>query len=112
MKKFLLLGFLAIGAIAATTDVKAASRTVQCWVTDVGAYPCTFTPLYRDGSFKISARGHDTYIVEMNGSGTAHVFLQIRGQGRNISLPGIYYRDRADRACWANYDPAFRICAR
>jgi len=112
MKKVFLLAVLGSIGLIVANGAKAAPRTVQCWVTDVGAYPCTFTPLQGDGSFRISARNRDTYTLYMNGKGSASAFLRIRGQGRTIALPGTYYRDPADRACWANYDPAFRICAR
>jgi hypothetical protein len=112
MRKWIVLTLIAAAGAATTVPVDAKSRSVRCWVTGVGAYPCTFTPLAGDGSFKISARNRDSYTLTLNGDGTAYAFLQVRGQGRTIALPGIYVRDAADRACWANSDPAFRICAR
>lgn len=112
MRKLLLLSVLVAAGFVASHDAQARPKAATCFVTGQGNYACTFTPIGGDGSFRITARNRDTYSLSLNGDGTAYAFLQVRGRGRNIALPGVYVRDAADRACWANYDPAFRICAR
>jgi hypothetical protein len=103
---------LAAAGVVAVHEAQARPRAATCFVTGVGNYPCTFIPVGGDGSFRITARGRDTYMLTLNGDDTAYAFVQIRGRGRNVALPGVYVRDEADRACWANAQPAFRICAR
>jgi hypothetical protein len=112
MKKIAILIGVVASALVVGQSVQAKPKSATCFVTGIGNYPCTFTPMEADGSFKISARNKDTYILTMNGDNTAFAFVQVRGRGRNIALPGTYIRDPADRACWANFDPSFRICAR
>lgn len=46
-------------------------------------------------------------IIERPGFASAFVNL---GQ-RNISLPGLYVRQRTDPACWANPETETKICA-
>jgi hypothetical protein len=112
MKRFLVLAVIAAASFVLAQNAEARPKSATCFVTGVGNYACTFTPIGGDGSFRITARGRDTYMLTLNGDDTAYAFLQIRGRGRNIALPGVYVRDYADRACWASSDPAFRICAR
>jgi hypothetical protein len=112
MKRWIALAVVVAAGFALSQSAQARPRIVTCWVTGVGQYPCTFTPIGGDGSFRISARNRDAYIMSLNGDGTAYAFVQVRGRGRNVALPGVYVKDQADRACWANSDPPFRICAR
>ncbi|WP_375457551.1 hypothetical protein [uncultured Enterovirga sp.] len=89
----------------------AAARPATCETTDEGRYACDFRPTDGKGSFRISARGKPTYVIEVDEPGIASVFADF-GTGRNVSLPGPYRLSKGDRACWIGDGTGARICAR
>jgi hypothetical protein len=104
----------AFGAVAALTLAAGAAqaRPADCTVSGGNTYVCDFTQQDGDGSFTITARGKDTYILVMNGDNTAFGFLRVRGQGRNVALPGTFIRNPSDTACWVNDATQVSICVR
>jgi hypothetical protein len=111
MKKLFMIGVLALAGMFASSDADARSRVVTCYVSGVGSYPCTFTPLRGDGSFRISARGRDTIYMYMEGNGSAWGERTIARTGRTAYMGG-YFRVQNDRACWEHDENGTRICAR
>lgn len=105
-------GVLLIPAVALAllsgTMLQAEARPARCFATDEGRYACDFTSLNRDGSFRISAAGKATYILNMTEPGVADGFLNL-GQ-RNVSLPERFLRSKEDRACWDNDTTKVRFC--
>jgi hypothetical protein len=88
----------------------AQARPARCFTTDDGSFPCDFRATGSDGSFRISARGKPTYIMEMIEPGVASGFVNLGH--RNIFLAGRYLRSRTDPACWENDTTPTKICAR
>lgn len=99
----------ALAAVLAAGVLPASAKPARCFTTDDGYYPCDFKGLDRQGSFEISARGYPTYTLWVDSPGFAAGFLAL--SGRNVALPGMYVRQRDDRACWSNPETATRICA-
>ncbi|MCU0882744.1 MAG: hypothetical protein MUF14_08775 [Hyphomonadaceae bacterium] len=109
MKKlFAALGTAVLASLLAGT---AQARPADCTVNST-TYVCDFTQQGGDGSFTITARGKDTYILVMNGDGTAFGFFQVQGRGRNVPVAGTFVRSPADTSCWINADVGRTICVR
>lgn len=97
----------ALLAIAASA---AHAKPAKCFTTDDGNYPCDFRAVDKAGSFTISAPGKPTYTLEVAAPGEAFGFADF-GTGRNVALPGTFFRGADDRACWDNDATRVRICA-
>jgi hypothetical protein len=97
----------AIATILAAAPADA--RQARCYNTDDGFYACEFTAFGGDGSFSISAPTKPTYTISMVGRGVADGFANYGN--RNIPLPGTFYRDSGDRACWVSDATQFTVCA-
>ena len=67
------------------------------------------TAAFAAGSFRTSARGYPTYVIEVYQSGRAYGYADF-GTGSK-PLPGEYIRSRQDRACWDNTVTGTQICA-
>ena len=91
-------------------SLPATAKPARCFTSDDGTYPCDFRLTDPDGSFQISAKGKPTFMLNMDGPGRAFGYANFGG-GRNVSLPGEYTRDTADKACWVNGDTGTKICA-
>ena len=105
------IGFAGVVAAAAIFITPAVAKDAQCYTTDDGDYRCQFEGIYGDGSFVISAPGYPTFTVEMAENATAWVFAVFEPGGRNVALPGPYYRSQEDGACWVNPDTDVELCA-
>ena len=102
---------LLIAALSMTTAATHVwAKPATCYTDDEGRYPCDFEQFGGDGSFTISARGVPHYTISIEGRGVASGFADY-GNGRNVPLPGPFYRSRQDRACWVSDATGFRICA-
>ncbi|MCU1376769.1 MAG: hypothetical protein JWO68_4055 [Actinomycetia bacterium] len=88
----------------------AEAKPARCFTTDEGRFPCQFRATDSDGSFKITARGKPTYILNIVGRDVAEGFVTVGKH--NVSLPGHYRRSDTDRACWVNDSTSAKICAR
>lgn len=103
--------FAAALALAQLLAVGAAhSKPASCFTTDDGHYDCDFRGLDSAGSFRIAAAGKPTYTLEVDSPGVAFGFADF-GTGRNVPLPGTFFRSRDDGACWDNDATQVRICA-
>ena len=103
--RLMLSTFVVTAAFAAPASAKPA----QCFTTDDGYYSCDFRGLDKAGSFRTSARGYPTYVLEVYQSGRAYGYADF-GTGSK-PLPGEYIRSRQDRACWDNTVTGTQICA-
>lgn len=92
---------LAVGA--------AQAKSARCFVSDEGAYPCRFKAA-GGGGFEISAPGKSWYSLVVDEKGVAFGYANY-GTGRNVALPGRFYRQADDPACWKNASTGTRICA-
>jgi len=101
--------FLAI-VLAVFFTQQAQAKPARCFTSDEGDYNCDFRAIEGDGSFIISAPNKPTYTLMMDRPGVAWGFADF-GTGRNVSLPGPYFRSTRDRACWVNEDTQTKICA-
>ena len=81
-----------------------------CYNSTEGEYNCWFEP-DGGGSFTISADGYTTYYVSISEPGVAFVNATFPGGDRGVMLPGPYYRESEDPACWRNPDTSDEICA-
>lgn len=99
---------LVIFLCAATLPAEA--RPARCSTTDEGSYPCDFEPVGRDGSFRVSAPGKPTYVLNVVEPGVASAVVYLGT--RNVSLPGRYVRQADGSGCWANFETSARLCAR
>jgi len=88
----------------------AQARPAQCFTTDEGEFACDFQPTAKDGSFRISARGKPTYLLNIDAPDTAYGFLSV-GK-RNTPLPGRYLRSKSEPGCWVNDVTSTKVCAR
>jgi hypothetical protein len=86
------------------------AKPARCFTSDEGSFSCKFHATARDGSFKISAPGKPTYILNMIEPGVASGFVNVGT--RNIPLPGRYLRSSTKPACWVNDSTGAKICAR
>ncbi len=111
MKPFAKIG---LGAIVAGLGIMGAlsaaeAKRARCYTTDDGYYDCNFKGLDNRGSFVIWEQGYPSFTIEIDRPGVAYGYANY-GSG-NVSLPGTYYRNDSDGACWDNSDTATQICA-
>lgn len=99
------LSCVALAAMVAGAEAKPA----RCFTTDDGYFSCNFRATDSNGSFRLSASGHPTYTMDVDRPGFAYGYVDFGD--RNISLPGMYVRQRDDGACWANPETNTKICA-
>jgi hypothetical protein len=78
----------------------AEARPARCFTSDDGPYVCQFAAADRRGSFRISAPGKPTILLNVDQPGTAFGIANFGS--RNVALPGRYRRSKADPACWVN----------
>jgi hypothetical protein len=97
-------------AIAILAAGAASAGEAVCYNTDEGEYDCWFEP-HEGGSFTISAEGYTTYYVDVTEPGVAWAVATFPGEADGVSLPGPYYREREQPACWRNPDTSHEICA-
>ena len=95
--------------ICALQSGESQAKPARCYTTDDGNYPCEFVFVEGEGSFEISAGGRPTYRLIVDGPGVAYGFVDLGN--RFISLPGPYYREEDEPACWFNPATETRICA-
>jgi hypothetical protein len=100
----------AVFATALLTAAPAMAGEAVCYNTDEGEYDCWFEP-HGGGSFTISADGYTTYSVDVTEPGVAWVNATFPGESDGTMLPGPYYREREQPACWRNMDTSHEICA-
>jgi len=102
-------GLIAITALCLTI-CPAQARPAKCFTTDDGDFACDFQSTARDGSFRISARGKPSYLLNVDAPDTAYGFVNVGN--RNTALPGRYLRSKTDPGCWINDLTSTKICAR
>jgi hypothetical protein len=102
-------GLLAIAALCLTIST-AQARSAKCFTTDDGDFACDFQSTAKDGSFRISARGKPTYLLNVDAPDTAYGFVNVGN--RNTPLPGRYLRSKTEPGCWVNDTTSTKICAR
>lgn len=102
------LAVLSSVALAAAI-VGAEAKPARCFTTDDGYFQCDFRATDSAGSFRLSARGYPTYLIEVDRPGFAYGFIDLGS--RSVPLPGMYVRQRDDGACWANPETNTKICA-
>lgn len=105
----LMLTALAASAVLALAGVAVAGEA-ECYNSDEGTYPCWFDP-GDGGDFNISADGYTTYYVDVTEPGVAWVVAMFPGSNDSVNLPGPYYREKEQPACWRNPDTSDEICA-
>lgn len=88
----------------------AHAKPARCFTTDEGSFDCQFRATDRDGSFRISAPGKPTYLLNVEEPGVAYGFANFGS--RNVALPGRYLRSRSEPGCWVNDATGAKICAR
>ena len=89
---------------------QAEAKPARCFSSDDGHYACDFRGVEGNGSFIISAPNKPTITLMMDQAGVAYGFEEFSG-GRNVRLPGQYFRSRQDPACWINNETNTKICA-
>lgn len=110
MTRALRFSIAAVGAaFCAILAQPAMAKTVRCFTTDDGYYPCNFRGIDSAGSFTIWARGYPTLTIEVYRPGRAYGYADFGSGSR--PLPGEYIRSRRDRACWDNTETGTQICA-
>jgi len=108
LSKVVLGGCICAAALLAFSMAAEAKRA-RCFTTDDGYFPCSYRALDSDSSFRISAPGYPTYVLEIDTPGFAYGYVNI-GR-RNVSLPGQFVRSRDDGACWNNPQTNTKLCA-
>ncbi len=107
LKRLLCGGGVCAAAILAFS-VSAEAKRARCFATDDGYFPCNYRAIDGAGSFRISASGYPTYVLEIDEPGFAYGYVSL-GR-RNISLPRQYVRSRDDGACWSNPQTNTKLC--
>ena len=87
----------------------AEARPARCSTSDDGPYACQFVAMDRQDSFRTSAPGKPTILLDVDQPGTAFGFANFGT--RNVALPGRYLRSKADPACWVNDTTQVKVCA-
>ncbi len=103
-------GVFCASVVLLTLVVPAQARPARC-TDNEGSYRCDFKRTDSDGSFEVSARGRETYMLVMELPGVALGFLDV-GRRNNIALPGRYIRSKTDRSCWINDSTSAKICVK
>ncbi|MDX8435149.1 hypothetical protein EN858_13805 [Mesorhizobium sp. M4B.F.Ca.ET.215.01.1.1] len=106
--KIVLGGCVGVAALLAFS-MSAEAKRARCYTTDDGYFSCNYRTIGSDGSFRISAPGYPTYVLEIDGPGFAYGYINF-GR-RNVSLPGQFVRSRDDGACWNNPQTNTKVCA-
>ena len=104
-----ILAAAAFGAALLVAAPALAGEAV-CYNTDEGEYNCWFEA-HGGGSFTISADGYTTYYLDVAEPGVAWANATFPGESDGVMLPGPYYREREQPACWRNPDTSHEICA-
>lgn len=101
-----------LSVIAATSlqVTSAQAKPAQCFTTDDGHYSCNFKFIEGNGSFEISAANKPTIYLFIDTPGVASASADF-GTGRVVPLPGTYYRQQDDGACWHTNATNNKICA-
>lgn len=92
------------------SSMAAEAKPARCYTSDDGNYNCNFFSVDRRGSFTIRAAGKPTFTLYVDEPGVATVSADF-GTGRNVPLPGVFYRRGDDPACWSNSDTNTTLCA-
>ncbi|MEO5758735.1 MAG: hypothetical protein ABIQ51_17945 [Mesorhizobium sp.] len=90
-------------------SMTAEAKRARCFSTDDGYYSCNYRSIDDAGSFRISAPGYPSYVLEIDGPGFAYGFVNLGS--RNVPLPGQFVRSRDDGACWNNPQTNTKLCA-
>ena len=101
----------AVALLALALAGPALAKSARCYNSDDGYYTCNFTAVEGDGSFVVRARGYPSYTLLIDRPGFAWGYANYGGGGKNVSLPGMFVRQRDDGACWRNPEVDFEICA-
>ena len=104
--KTALASAILVASLGAATVAQA--KPADCYTSDDGNYPCNFSGTDGSGSFRATQPGYPAITLEVESPGVAWVFKYIGG--RNVALPGPYYRASDDGACWDNPDTGDRLC--
>ncbi len=96
-----LVGFVAAQPVSA--------KQARCFTSDDGEYDCEFKITDNKGSFEVTAAGKPKMILMIDPPGVAYGWADF-GTGRNVFLPGKYYRQDTDKACWVNDTTNDKIC--
>ncbi|MER9597577.1 MULTISPECIES: hypothetical protein [unclassified Mesorhizobium] len=89
LKKMVFGGSVCAAAVLALS-MSAEAKRARCFTSDDGYFSCNYRALDGDGSFRISAPGYPTYVLEVDGPGFAYGYVNL-GR-RNVSLPGQFVR--------------------
>jgi len=108
LRKLLYGGGVCAAALLALS-VSAEAKRARCFTTDDGYFACTYRAIDDAGSFRISAPGYPTYVLEIDAPGFAYGYVNLGS--RNVPLPGQYVRSRDDGACWSNPQTNTKLCA-
>jgi hypothetical protein len=107
-RRMILGGGVCVVAILALS-MSAEAKRARCFTSDDGYFPCSYRSIDGAGSFRISAPGYPTYVLEIDGPGFAYGYVNL-GR-RNVPLPGQFVRSRDDGACWNNPQTNTKLCA-
>ncbi|CAN7472111.1 hypothetical protein [Mesorhizobium sp. LjRoot246] len=107
--KKMLFGGSACAAALLAFSIAAEAKRARCFTSDDGYFACSYRSIDDAGSFRISAPGYPTYVLEIDGPGFAYGFVNL-GR-RNVPLPGQFVRSRDDGACWNNPQTNTKLCA-
>ncbi|MER9216096.1 hypothetical protein NKI54_29370 [Mesorhizobium sp. M0663] len=108
LKKMGFGGSVCAAAVLALS-ISAEAKRARCFTSDDGYFSCSYRALDDGGSFRISAPGYPTYVLEIDGPGFAYGYVNL-GR-RNVPLPGQFVRSRDDGACWNNPQTYTKLCA-
>lgn len=101
-------GAFGVAVLSVGGVTMAQAKPADCYTSDDGNYPCNFRGTDNAGSFRATAPGYPAIMLEVESPGVAWVYKDMGG--RNVALPGPYYRARDDRACWDNPETGDRLC--
>lgn len=90
---------------------RGPARQARCQIDREAERPCTFTPVFGDGSFDIEMPDRQLRLI-VDGDEAAP--FELIGE-RRIPIVGLLRRDPQDRACWVADEPGLgleRVCAR
>lgn len=90
---------------------RGPTRQARCRIDEEPERPCSFTPVFGDGSFDIEMPDRQLRLIVSDGEAAP---FELIGQ-RRIPVVGLLQRDPKDPACWVSDDPDAslkRVCAR
>ena len=73
LKKMLFGGSVCAAALLAFS-IAAEAKRARCFTSDDGYFSCSYRAIDDAGSFRISAPGYPTYVLEIDGPGFAYGF--------------------------------------